>query len=61
MTGPIDESRHVIVRVSEDGTRVYAPKPWHELTDDERRTVRELASIIQWQERLYAQRRNRTP
>lgn len=59
MTGPIDESRHTIIRVSEDGTKVYAPKPWRELTADERRTVRELEAIVRWQELLYAKRARR--
>lgn len=61
MTGPIDESRHPIVHVGEDSTHTYTPRPWRELTYDERKTVRELASIVEWQHRLYQQRRQNEP
>lgn len=56
MTGPLDESRHAYVRVSEDGIQTYVPKPYRELTSDERKTIRELASIERWLDRVYAER-----
>jgi len=58
MTGPIDESRHGIIRISDDGIRVYEPKPRRELTVEEELRVRDLASIERWMDRLYERRRN---
>ncbi len=49
MTGPIDESRHSRVYVSEDETRTYQPRPWIELTPDEQQTAREVEEIARWQ------------
>jgi hypothetical protein len=58
VTGPLDEGRHAYIRVSDGGARVYSPKPWRELTHAERMTIKELAAIEQWQERLYAKKRS---
>lgn len=59
MTGPLDEGRHPILRVGQDGTQVYVPKPEHELTSDERRTRREIDALVRWMELLYRERAQR--
>jgi len=59
MTGPLDESRHPVIHIGDDGTHVYTPKPYIELTDEERQRVEDLAAIERWQDYLYAERAQR--
>jgi hypothetical protein len=59
VTGPIDESRHTMIRVSEDGTHIYTPKPERELTDEDRKRIAELQAIERLQDHLYAKRARR--
>ena len=54
MTGPIDESRHSTAYVGESGVHAYFPKPYAELTENERQTIREMALIERWQASGYA-------
>lgn len=56
MSGPLDESRHPIIRVGEDGTQTYTPKPERDLTDEDRQRIEDLQAIERWQDYLYAQR-----
>jgi hypothetical protein len=58
MTGPIDESRHGVLYIGEDGVQVYVPKPFRELTPEEELRVRDLQAIERWMDRLYERRRN---
>jgi hypothetical protein len=61
VSGPLDESRHTAIHISEDGIHVHTPKPYSELTDEERRRVDDLAAIERWQDHIYAERARRRP
>jgi len=57
VSGPIDESRHPILRITEEGQFLHDPTPHRELAEDEKKTAAETASILAWMDRLYARRR----
>src|SRR5690349_3004006 len=63
VSGPLDESWHSYLRVSDSGVKVRTVKPHRELTHEERVRIRELQAIERWQERIYARRaaRRRPP
>lgn len=52
MTGPIDESRHGILWIGEDGMRTYIPTPYSELTWQEELSARDVAALERWVERV---------